>query len=371
MGTTSEKLFQLADRLEAVWEKWAAADFIKNLDSVKEAAEVVGAAWSGSWLGYQSRVYYAGFQTPPPGAHFSREWGLSEYGTSGDWREFDFQSVTESIRARAKVTLKDLEEPGKLSDQLDEEFEECRSEFLSLITVALQQGSDEFLNALKIEAEKLKIFSASQYAETLQPQAKFITRDMMAMNQGFQVSPHVNVQAHIFELEQPAKACEKLTKLCRRAASHLESRDRQDRREQRIGTKIFIGHGRSRLWKDLKDFVQDRLKLPPDEFNRVPVAGVTNIARLSEMLDDAAIAFLVMTAEDEQRDGSVRARMNVIHEAGLFQGRLGFTKAILLLEDGCEEFSNIHGLGQIRFPKGNIEAAFEDVRQVLEREGIL
>ena len=63
--------------------------------------------------------------------------------------------------------------------------------------------------------------------------------------------------------------------------------------------------------------------------------------------------------------------MNVVHEAGLFQGRLGFTKAIVLLEEGCEEFSNIQGLGQIRFPKGNIAAAFEEIRRVLEREDLL
>ncbi len=63
--------------------------------------------------------------------------------------------------------------------------------------------------------------------------------------------------------------------------------------------------------------------------------------------------------------------MNVIHEVGLFQGRLGFTKAIVLLEEGCEEFSNIEGLGQIRFPKGNIAAKFEEIRQVLERESVL
>jgi predicted nucleotide-binding protein len=53
-------------------------------------------------------------------------------------------------------------------------------------------------------------------------------------------------------------------------------------------------------------------------------------------------------------------RMNVIHEAGLFQGRLGFTRAIVMLEEGCEEFSNIEGLGQIRFPNNNIKAAFHD-----------
>jgi predicted nucleotide-binding protein len=134
---------------------------------------------------------------------------------------------------------------------------------------------------------------------------------------------------------------------------------------------VFIGHGQSSLWRDLKDFIQDRLGLPWDEFNRVPVAGITNIARLSEMLDASAIGFLVMTAEDELSDGKLQARMNVIHEAGLFQGRLGFTKAILLLEDGCEEFSNIQGLGQIRFPKGDIKAVFEEVRKVVEREGLI
>jgi len=89
------------------------------------------------------------------------------------------------------------------------------------------------------------------------------------------------------------------------------------------------------------------------------------------MLDAAAVAFLIMTGEDEAIDGVLHARMNVVHKAGLFQGRLGFSRAIILLEEGCAEFSNIHGLGQIRFPKGNIKAVFEDIRQLLEREKII
>jgi predicted nucleotide-binding protein len=89
------------------------------------------------------------------------------------------------------------------------------------------------------------------------------------------------------------------------------------------------------------------------------------------MLDAAAIAFLILTAEDEMADGKIQARMNVIHEAGLFQGRLGFSRAIIVLEEGCEEFSNIQGLGQLRFPKNNIKAAFHDVQLVLEREGLI
>lgn len=133
---------------------------------------------------------------------------------------------------------------------------------------------------------------------------------------------------------------------------------------------VFIGHGSSPAWRELKDFLQDRLAVPWDEFNRVSTAGMTNVARLTEMLDGAAIALLVLTAEDERLDGSAAARQNVVHEAGLFQGRLGFSRAILLLEDDCEQFSNIDGLGQIRFPRGKIATVFEDVRRVLEREGI-
>jgi predicted nucleotide-binding protein len=56
---------------------------------------------------------------------------------------------------------------------------------------------------------------------------------------------------------------------------------------------------------------------------------------------------------------------------GLFQGRLGFQRAIILLEEGCAQFSNIEGLTQIRFPRNEILAKSEEIRRVLEREGIL
>jgi hypothetical protein len=71
-------------------------------------------------------------------------------------------------------------------------------------------------------------------------------------------------------------------------------------RARQVSTRVFIGHGRSLLWRELKDFVADRLAPPYDEFNRVPVAGTTNFDRLSElMLDNAAVAFLIPSAKDE------------------------------------------------------------------------
>lgn len=137
------------------------------------------------------------------------------------------------------------------------------------------------------------------------------------------------------------------------------------------GGKIFIGHGHSPDWKELKDFLQNRLNLECDDFEAVPPAGKSIQARLSEMLDDARFAFLVMTAEDEHQDTSKHARENVIHEAGLFQGTLGFERAIILLEKGCAEFSNKSGIVHIPFRRGEIYACFEEIRRILEREGII
>ena len=135
--------------------------------------------------------------------------------------------------------------------------------------------------------------------------------------------------------------------------------------------KIFIGHGRSLVWLLLKDFIKDTLKLPYEEFNRVSAAGEFTGDRLKKMLEESCMAFLIMTGEDEQADGSLRARENVIHEVGLFQGRLGFKRAIILLEKGCKDFSNIHGLIHIPFPKGKIETTFGEILRVLQRESIM
>jgi predicted nucleotide-binding protein len=153
----------------------------------------------------------------------------------------------------------------------------------------------------------------------------------------------------------------------------VDPRQRLEQGKQKgnvTGMTIFIGHGKSAVWRELRDFLEKRLHLAVDEFNSVPVAGIPTAIRLEEMLEAAGFAFLIMTAEDELPDGKFHARLNVVHEAGLFQGKLGFKRAIILLEEGCEEFSNIHGLGQIRFPQNNITAKFEEIREVLEREGL-
>jgi len=230
---------------------------------------------------------------------------------------------------------------------------------------------DEDLAQLRTKVEEQKIFSRDSILKSMIATGDIATRDPRA-NVRIQSAPHQGVLATIWAIRSAFDACNELSKVADRAARHIDRMSSpQTRVTQQIGTNVFIGHGRSLLWHQLKDFIQDRLQLPVDEFNRVPIAGITNIDRLSRMLDEAAVAFLVLTAEDERVDGTMAARLNVVHEMGLFQGRLGFGRAIVMLEEGCEGFTNIEGLGQIRFPAGNIAASFENVRQLLERERLI
>lgn len=372
MNSIIEDLLDVYDQLQSFVSDANKDSVIQSLALLETAASVVGKSWSGSWIGYQSRIYYKDFKAVPAGAHFSSEWGTYQNiqrDTRGDWAEYQFEYVRDYIRNKAgEPDIDKAHDIRKLGQNL---FAEKQNIVLSIFETYLLRKKDPFVENLTDRAKSLKIHSGADWIKTEHPHGTIISRDSLAMSQGLQVPPHISVVAEIFGIRHPIYACEELAKLIKIAVSHIERQENETRRLERMGTNVFIGHGHSLLWKELKDFIQDRLRLPWDEFNRVPIAGITNIARLSEMLDNAAIAFLVMTAEDEQADGNKRARMNVIHEAGLFQGRLGFTKAIVLLEDGCEEFSNIHGLGQIRFPGGNIKAAFEEIRQVLEREGII
>jgi predicted nucleotide-binding protein len=366
-----EKLESMAGRLDAVINTLDSPDLKGEIEAVQETANEVGKAASGSWLGYQASVYYANLRSPPPGAVFSVEWGLDNaYGqdTQGDWQHYTPDSVRQEIFHRAGVA--GLNEAELVAKQAGETFESIRDEFCFTLELAMQEKADSLLSRLKEEGETLKRFRRSHYLQTLAPK-HFFTRDSRALSQGKQAPPHVLVLAEIFEIKELAKACRQLKGTISKALARVCSDREKGKKKVATGGMICIGHGRSAAWKDLKDFIQDKLKLRWDEFNRISPAGVTNVQRLNEMLDRAGFAFLVMTAEDEQADGKLRARMNVVHEVGLFQGRIGFERAIILLEEACEGFSNIEGLGQIRFPKGNIKAAFEDIRDVLLREGVI
>jgi len=134
---------------------------------------------------------------------------------------------------------------------------------------------------------------------------------------------------------------------------------------------IFIGHGRSKLWARLQLFLQNEMGLKTIAYESDSHVGESIVPILGSMLRQATFAILILTAEDETAEGAKRARQNVVHEAGLFQGQLGFPRAILLKQSSVEDFSNVAGLQYIPFDNENIEATFWELQRVLKREGLV
>jgi predicted nucleotide-binding protein len=343
----------------------------KTFETLDISINKVAHSWSHSWIGYQAYIYYTGFSYPQSGDMFSIEWGLRGSFTnpaSGNWQQFSYEQVVDAILIRAKFNEEDIIFLEKSITPSKKTFQESRNEFINTIEILHNKNKDSYLEKILNEATKVVAFSQNDIINGMRP-TQVATRDSEALSQGIMTPPHVAFQTFLLSLRVTKVGLENLINCINKAEKYFDKTSREESMD--LAQKyIFIGHGRSTVWKELKDFLRDRLKLEWEEFNREPTAGVSITERLQEMMGKSKFAFIIMTAEDEHSDGNVHARENVVHEAGLFQGKLGFRKAIILLEEGCTEFSNIHGLGQIRFPTGKIASAFEEIRRVLEREEI-
>jgi len=342
------------------------------LDALDDAANAVAKSWSKSNLGYQANVYYEGFNTPPPGAMFSREWGFLGMfqGTSGTWKPFNADDVISRVQQLAGNP--DLSPQSAISNQIRPQIETLIERARSL-AAKLPTSRDPYLTENLEDLQRLSVPTANQIARMMAATGgQIITRDMQALEGGWQPSGHQQVQAQILSIRTPYKTAEQLASLCERIGRHIEGDEPGTSQAMvQLGSKVFIGHGGSSNEYLKLGVWLTKCSLEWEVFTTEPTAGLSTKERLLQMLDNAKMAFLIMTPEDEAANGTMTARANVIHEVGLFQGRLGWTKAIVLVEEGCEQFSNIEGLGQIRYPKGNLDAALEEIRQVLTREGIL
>ena len=143
---------------------------------------------------------------------------------------------------------------------------------------------------------------------------------------------------------------------------------RSDGEKSPRGNGVFIGHGRNPLWLHVKSFLADDFGIQAHTFERHKLAGKTVIGTLQQIVDLCDFAIIVATGEDSTENG-VRARQNVVHEIGLFQGRLGFDKVAVLLQRGTESYSNLSGLLTIDFDGDDIERTFNELSKALRNAG--
>jgi len=113
----------------------------------------------------------------------------------------------------------------------------------------------------------------------------------------------------------------------------------------------------------LTDFLATRLKPPSLVLADQPSRGLTIVEKLERASERCCFAIILMTRDDEQANGTKRARQNVIHEIGFFQGQVRSTKRCA--ERGLELFTNISGIIRIEFDLDHFEEIFESLRAEL------
>jgi predicted nucleotide-binding protein len=130
--------------------------------------------------------------------------------------------------------------------------------------------------------------------------------------------------------------------------------------------RIFVSHGSAPDWREVQLFIERDVELETLELAQQPNRGRTVLQKLAEESGQCSFAVIVMTGDDAVPDDAPRARENVIHEIGYFQGRYGLDRVALLYEEGTNIPSNIHGLVYIAFPKGLISASFGTLQRELK-----
>jgi hypothetical protein len=133
---------------------------------------------------------------------------------------------------------------------------------------------------------------------------------------------------------------------------------------KRLSNRVFITHGRSQEWRKVQEYIEKTLGLQTLELAQEPSKGRVILNKLNEESEKCGVAVIIMTGEDIVGD-EVRARENVMHEIGFFQGKYGFARTILMHEQGANIPTNIGGLGYVSFSKDAVSTGFGELLKEL------
>lgn len=133
---------------------------------------------------------------------------------------------------------------------------------------------------------------------------------------------------------------------------------------------IFVGHGRNKLYHEVLTNLREMCPVASVKtFESYKIAGLQIASILDKAKVETTIAVMVATGEDAVDSGK-RARQNVVHETGFFQGVLGFDRVAILQEEGIQWFSNNDGILVIPFPKDTIQGAMHELSKFIKSHNL-
>ena len=345
------------------------SEFAK-LAALKQEANRIGKAWCGSSLGDHANMYYDGLVPVPANAIWDVEWGRMDVyranKTRGDWTSRTASEIKYLIYSSGGMTESRIAE---IHNGLSKVFESAEGRLLTCLEHSKGEVQEETRTRLIDDVKRLggDISTVPNVEELMACEfMPKMSRDVRNASMGLRVAGHLQVLASIEVIDQLVRGVQKLGEHAGtlRNASRIYNTKQQERTMR--GSKVFIGHGRSDTWWAVKDFVERKLGLEVEEFEREPVVGRQIKDRLEEMFQNAGWAILVATPDDSSNS---EPRLNVIHELGFAQGRLGWENAIILLEKGCQLPSNLEGTVYLEFQPGQVKQVFHDLRNCLSRKG--
>jgi hypothetical protein len=133
--------------------------------------------------------------------------------------------------------------------------------------------------------------------------------------------------------------------------------------------RVFVSHGHDETAKlEMKAFLATEAGHTPVVLGDQPGRqGLTIIEALERFSSGCQFAVVLLTGDDVTSDGGRRARQNVIHEIGFFQGRLGRTRVVLLVQEGVEIPSNLGGLFYLKY-RNSVRESDNSLREILASE---
>jgi hypothetical protein len=147
---------------------------------ISEAIPMMLSSWSGSWCGYQHKLYYGDFEKPPTQDKFSIEWG-SINGLSDKWQEREPVEIRRRLEKISNTSIDELEREYKSLIYIVEDF----YDETSIVVKTDNEMQQEILKENLLEGHKKLKYGEEgiKYLKGKQP-ATFMTRDSEALQEG-------------------------------------------------------------------------------------------------------------------------------------------------------------------------------------------
>ena len=172
--TIADELFETADAAAGLLARVRDDRLRAPLQAIRKACEEAQRAWCGSNIGYHACVYFAGLQPHPPEAQFSAEWGLMDrwptHQPHPGWRIMDRQTVIGELLSRAGNP--DLDVITADLAPFQERFSSLKERTISLLTAALAEQPDEFIDRKLKQVEPLKLANPQIVERSLMPKGQ-------------------------------------------------------------------------------------------------------------------------------------------------------------------------------------------------------